>query len=166
MAAVELLAASAGLLARDDLPLLERLLREARTWALVDPLAIEVVGPLLESHPDARTVLDAWAVDADFWLRRSVLLTHLLPMRRGDAGVFARFADFADDMLEEREFFIRKAIGWVLRERAKKRPAEVLAWLEPRRERASGLTLREASKHLNREDRARLLPRSHLRSPS
>jgi 3-methyladenine DNA glycosylase AlkD len=51
-------------------------------------------------------------------------------------------------MLEEREFFIRKAIGWVLRETSKKRPALVYEWLGPRAGRASGLTAREAVKFL------------------
>ena len=51
-------------------------------------------------------------------------------------------------MLEEREFFIRKAIGWVLREAGKRRPDEVVAWLAPRTDRASGVTMREAVKYL------------------
>ena len=51
-------------------------------------------------------------------------------------------------MLEEREFFIRKAIGWVLREVSKSRPDEVLAWIAPRTGRASGVTMREVVKYL------------------
>ena len=51
-------------------------------------------------------------------------------------------------MLDEREFFIRKAIGWVLREAGKRRPEEVAAWLAPRTDRASGVTMREAVKYL------------------
>jgi 3-methyladenine DNA glycosylase AlkD len=52
-------------------------------------------------------------------------------------------------MIEEKEFFIRKAIGWVLRETSKKRPDEVYAWLAPRTHRASGVTMREAVKYLD-----------------
>lgn len=157
MAAVELLVARVATLEPGDLPLLERLLRESRTWALVDPLAVKVVGPIVEAHEDARDVLDSWAADDDGWLRRAVLLAHLLPMRRGDDGVFERFARFADPMLAEPGFFIRKAIGWVLRERATKRPDEVGAWLLPRLDRASNLTVREASRHLPDTWRSRLL---------
>jgi 3-methyladenine DNA glycosylase AlkD len=51
-------------------------------------------------------------------------------------------------MLEEREFFIRKAIGWVLREAGKRRPDDVAAWLAPRTGRASGVAMREAVKYL------------------
>ena len=59
-----------------------------------------------------------------------------------------RFLARAEPMLDEREFFIRKAIGWVLREAGKRRPEEVAAWLGPRTHRASGVTMREAVKYL------------------
>jgi 3-methyladenine DNA glycosylase AlkD len=52
-------------------------------------------------------------------------------------------------MLDEKEFFIRKAIGWVLRETAKRRPDEVYEWLAPRAHRSSGVTIREAVKYLD-----------------
>jgi 3-methyladenine DNA glycosylase AlkD len=94
-------------------------------------------------------------VDDDFWLRRASLLAYLPGLRRGE-GDFDRFVALADPMLEDREFFIRKAIGWVLRETAKKRPALVVDWLEPRLDRASGLTVREAIKHVPETERRRL----------
>jgi 3-methyladenine DNA glycosylase AlkD len=63
-------------------------------------------------------------------------------------------------MLEEKEFFIRKAIGWVLRETSKRRPDEVYAWLLPRGARASGVTLREAVKYLSSAQRSAILDAS------
>ena len=60
-------------------------------------------------------------------------------------------------MLAEREFFIRKAIGWVLRETSKKQPDRVYAWLEPRAGRASGVTVREAVKYLSDAQRDTIL---------
>jgi 3-methyladenine DNA glycosylase AlkD len=51
-------------------------------------------------------------------------------------------------MLAEQEFFIRKAIGWVLRDTARRRPDLVADWLAPRAARASGVTMREAVKPL------------------
>jgi 3-methyladenine DNA glycosylase AlkD len=158
MTAVELMTLRVALLdPTGDLPWLEPLLRTSRTWALVDPLAAEVVGPLADRAPDgARPLLDRWAADEDHWMRRSVLLRHLLPLRRGERDAFAPFAGYADGMLEEKEFFIRKAIGWVLREYGKRQPAEVAAWLESRLSRMAGLTVREAIKHLPGADRERL----------
>jgi 3-methyladenine DNA glycosylase AlkD len=156
MAAVELLELRSGLLRTDDLVLVERLIRESKTWALVDGLSANVAGGLVERFPGLGTMLDRWAIDEDFWLRRSALLALLKPLRRGD-GDFARFGRLADAMLDEREFFIRKAIGWVLREASKSRPERVFAWLEPRASRASGVTLREAVKYLSEDQRAAIL---------
>jgi 3-methyladenine DNA glycosylase AlkD len=153
MAAVELLQLHVDRLVAGDITMLERLLREARTWALVDTLAASVVGALVEREPELGRVLDRWALDDDFWIRRSALLALLGPLRRG-AGDFERFACYADRMLEEKEFFIRKAIGWVLRETAKRRPGLVFEWLLPRAARVSGVTLREVVKPLSDEQRA------------
>jgi len=150
MVAVELLDAYADRLVPADMALLERLLRESRTWALVDGLAGSVVGPLVERAPTAAAVLDRWAVDDDFWIRRSALLA-LLESLRGGGGDFERFGKYADAILDEKEFFIRKAIGWVLRDTARKRPDVVFEWLLPRAARASGVTLREACEPLSAE---------------
>jgi 3-methyladenine DNA glycosylase AlkD len=149
-AAVELLDTHGALLLPADLALVERLVRESHTWALVDGLATHVAGSLVERHPTLARKLDAWARDKDFWLRRAAMLALLVPLRRG-GGDFDRFARYADAMLEEREFFIRKAIGWVLREVSKKRPSLVAEWLAPRMCRASGVTRREALKYLDRK---------------
>lgn len=156
MAAVELLELGAGLLEHGDLQLVERLLRESRTWALVDGLAASVAGSLVERYPELGGTLDRWAVDDDFWIRRSALLALLAPLRRGE-GDFDRFSRYAEGMLDEREFFIRKAIGWVVRETGRRRPDVVYAWLEPRTARASGVTVREAVKYLSDEQRESIL---------
>jgi 3-methyladenine DNA glycosylase AlkD len=120
LAAGFLLEAYPKLVAPGDLPLLERLIRESGTWALVDGLAGDVTGALLVRHPDAVSRIDRWASDSDFWLRRAALLAQIEPLRNG--APFARFGRYADAMLDEKEFFIRKAIGWVLRETGKRRP--------------------------------------------
>jgi 3-methyladenine DNA glycosylase AlkD len=156
MAAVEILELRQDLLVPQDRPLLERLLREARTWALVDGLAVSVIGALLDRHPEVGDWLAVWSTDEDMWVRRASLLAYLPGLRRGE-GDFEAFAATADRLLDEREFFIRKAIGWVLRESGKRHPGPVIAWLEPRARRASGVTLREAVKHLPIEDRERIL---------
>jgi 3-methyladenine DNA glycosylase AlkD len=154
--AVELLEMCGDRLQAADIELVERLLRQAQTWALVDELAAVVVGGLVEHHAELGSVLDRWAVDDDFWIRRSVLLALLVPLRRGD-GDFQRFSRYADGMLDEEEFFIRKAIGLVLRDTARKRPDLVYRWLLPRAARASGVTVREAVKPLSAEQRAAVL---------
>jgi len=156
-AAVELLTRFVHLLEPADVPLLERLLRESRTWALVDGLSASVVSVLVDAHPrDLGTVLDRWIEDDDFWIRRAALLALMPALRRGE-GDFERFARYADLMLDEREFFIRKAIGWVLRETSKKRPELVGDWVRPRVARLSGVSFREAVKRLPEADRDELV---------
>jgi 3-methyladenine DNA glycosylase AlkD len=156
MACVELLDLCHDRLTPADAALLERLLRHARTWALVDGLAASVVGYLVDQYPELTRTLDRWVGDDDFWIRRSALLALLLPLRRGE-GDFERFSRYADAMLDDKEFFIRKAIGWVLRDTAKKRPELVYRWLLPRAGRASGVTIREAVKPLSPQQRAAVL---------
>jgi 3-methyladenine DNA glycosylase AlkD len=147
MAAVDLLELYLADLQPADLDLIESMLREAGTWALVDNLAASIAGPLVERHPELASTLDRWASDDDFWIRRSALLALLKPLRAG-GGDFDRFGRYADQMLEEREFFIRKAIGWVLRDTSRRRPELVAAWVAPRTHRMSGVTIREAVKKL------------------
>lgn len=162
LAAVFLLDARASLLEPEDLPVLESMLREARTWALVDELATGPVNTLVVRHPDTAEVLDRWAIDPDFWIRRAALLVLLRPLREG-GGDWDRFARYADAMLGEREFFIRKAIGWVLRDVSKKRPRLVADWLLPRAQRAAGVTIREAVRYLDQADRDAILAAYRVR---
>src|SRR6267143_3240428 len=156
MMAVLLLEAFEPLLRPVDIALLERLIRQSKTWAFVDELAIVITGPLVERSPELLSVLDRWSHDDDFWVRRSAMLALLRPLRRG-RGDFRRFARYAERMLDDREFFIRKAIGWVLRESGKPRPDMVYAWLLPHAARASGVTVREAVKYLSSAQRAAVL---------
>ncbi len=129
-----------------DFPRIKEFVRTAGTWALVDPLSYDLLGKVLVAHRTWATRIDSWAQDESLWVRRAALLSQAKPLKAG--GSFDRFSAYADAMLEEREFFIRKAIGWVLRETGKSRPDEVYDWLLPRAHRASGVTITEATKYL------------------
>jgi 3-methyladenine DNA glycosylase AlkD len=140
---------------------LEPFLRQSGTWALVDGLAGDVAATIVLRHPDdpvVEAVLLRWGADQDFWVRRSALLAHLQTLgRRGRFIGWERFSRLADAMLDEREFFIRKAIGWVLREAGKHRPGLVVEFVQPRVARISGVTIREAVRYLDPPDRDALL---------
>ncbi len=152
MAAVVLLEEHAGLLEPDDLSVLEAMIRGSFTWAYVDGLSAHAVGTLVERHPELADELDRWAGDESFWVRRASMLALLLCLREG-GGDWKRFTRYADAMLDEKEFFIRKAIGWVLRETSKKRPERVRRYVASRLDRLSGLTFSEAIKRLPAADR-------------
>lgn len=158
-ASIEALRARADLLRIEDLAFCEVRLRQAHTWALVDPLATDVVSPIVmrfQPDPDIDSALDRWIADADFWVRRAALLSQraIVCTPSGDAS---RFFTYADTELADREFFIRKAIGWVLRDMSKGRPDEVFTWLLPRAHRCSGVTIREAVKYLAPAQREQIL---------
>ncbi|MEM7482851.1 MAG: DNA alkylation repair protein [Acidobacteriota bacterium] len=143
-----LLTSRLDLLEVADFALLENLLRRAKTWAHVDALAVHGAGPLVEQHPAAGSeVLDRWIADDDFWIRRSAILALLLPLRRG-GGDWPRFVRYGDRLLDEKEFFLRKAIGWVARETSKERPEIVVDWVRRHLDRMSGVTFREAVRRL------------------
>lgn len=156
--AIALLELYEGLLLAGDMAVMQSLLRRCHTWDHVDWLSIKVAGRLVDRHAQAKQVLPVWAGDERFWLRRAALLALLDPLRagRGDFGLFARLAA---GMVEEKEFFIRKAIGWVLREVAKQRPELTYAFLSEHIERVSGLTLREGAKYLPAAQQAALRER-------
>ncbi|MGH3293128.1 MAG: DNA alkylation repair protein [Trebonia sp.] len=155
-AAVEILTLAAPRLAASDLAVLERLLRDSRTWAYVDGLAGNVAGEIAWRDPaGAWPRIDAWAVDEDFWMRRSALLSLLRGIRAGTPDL-ARFTRYAEPMLAEKEFFIRKATGWVLREISRREPAWVAKWTEDHISEVSGVAFREAIRHLPADEADRL----------
>jgi 3-methyladenine DNA glycosylase AlkD len=146
----------------EDLPLVETLLTGASDWAHVDYLSTKVAAPIVERFPEAQAVLERWAGAESFWLRRAALLSQLSALRRG-RGDLELFERLAAGMLREREFFIRKAIGWVLREVGKRRPQAVVTFLERHLDEVQPLTLREAVKYLPETSREEIVARHRAR---
>lgn len=146
MAAVELVRDRQRLLTADDLPWLERLLREARTWAIVDEIARHTVAGLAVRDASVLDTFDRWVTDPDFWIRRSAVLGLSQLLREGRE--LDRFFRYADLLLPETEFFIRKVLGWVAREVARRQPAPVSEWCWRNLDRMNLVTLREAAKPL------------------
>ena len=128
------------------LPLLERLIREGAWWDFVDEIATHLLGAVLAKDPEATwPVLDAWIKDPDLWIRRAALLAQ--NRRKGRTDVERLFA-YCLKLAEEEEFFIRKAIGWALRQYAYTDAEAVRVFLEEHGDELSGLSVREASKHI------------------
>lgn len=129
------------------LDLYEQMLREGAWWDFVDEICTNLVGDLHRKHTDAiQPIMDQWIEDPDFWIRRSAILCQLKHKDQTNEDVLFRYCLTCAD---ETEFFIRKAIGWALREYAKTRPDAVASFLALHKDKLSGLSYREASKHLN-----------------
>jgi 3-methyladenine DNA glycosylase AlkD len=154
--AIGILELRVDLLIKVDSAWLIDLVDRANTWAHVDWLAVKVVGALLVREPALAPQLDRWVKHQNFWVRRTALLALHDPLLAG-RGDFDHFARLAAGLLHEREFFIRKAIGWVLRSTAKRTPARTAAFVAAHAPAMSGLTFREATRALPAADQARLL---------
>ncbi len=129
-----------------QLPLYEQLVREGAWWDLVDGVATRLVGGALAKDRALWPTIDAWIDDDDMWIRRTAIICQLKHKADTDAE---RLFRYAAERAHEREFFIRKAIGWALREYARTDPDAVGDFLRAHKDRLSGLSFREASKHLN-----------------
>lgn len=127
------------------IPTIEHMVRTGRWWDFTDDLAHRVA-EAHDARPEATAALvRSWSVDTDFWMRRIAILSQLGRRDRVDRALLA---DLIEPNLGEREFFLRKAIGWALREYARVDPAWVREYADSHA--LSPLSRREALKHLER----------------
>jgi 3-methyladenine DNA glycosylase AlkD len=129
----------------DDVPMLEELVVSGAWWDHVDELAT-VVGELLRRYPTkVRPLMRRWSTDPNMWKRRVSIICQLRFKRETDLDLL--YANIEPN-LGDREFFIRKAIGWALRQYAWTDPHEVARYVRAHDGRLSGLSKREALKNI------------------
>jgi 3-methyladenine DNA glycosylase AlkD len=114
-------------------------------WDTVDTLAAHVVGPLVARYPELVSTMDEWVAGEELWLARTALLHQLGRREQTDA---VRLFRYCLVQAGHRDFFIRKAIGWGLREYAKTAPDAVRAFVHAHATRLSALSVREATRNL------------------
>lgn len=112
-------------------------------WDTVDELATHVAGPLVAAHPELRSVMDRWVTSESIWLARVAILHQERWKERTDADLLFTYCL---RRAGEREFFIRKAIGWALRSYARTAPEAVAGFLAAHGDELSGLSPREAER--------------------
>jgi 3-methyladenine DNA glycosylase AlkD len=130
----------------DRIPLYRRLIIAGGWWDTVDEIASNLVGPILAAYPaEVRPIVLGWATDQNLWLRRTAIIAQLGAKRSTDLTLLTLAIDAnAGDT----DFFIRKAIGWALRQYARTDPKWVQRFVDARDDQLSGLSKREARKHL------------------
>lgn len=147
--AVDLLGRHVRRLAPTHLHALFRLVQAKPWWDTVDALASTVIGKVVlyarEENPEIQVEMDKALRSSNLWVRRVAIL-HQLGWR--DQTDSKRLFKYALACGHEKEFFIRKAIGWALRDYARYDPKAVGVFLRLNRDKLSTLTLREAAKHL------------------
>lgn len=143
--AVDYLRRHVGRCSSGFLPVARHLITTVSWWDTVDLLAVHVVGGLVAADPKLTADMDAWIVDDDLWVARTALLHQLRYKDNTDTG---RLFSYCLRQSGHPDFFIRKAIGWCLREYAKTDPDAVRGFLARERGRFAPLSVREALKNI------------------
>lgn len=129
-----------------SLPLYRRLIVEGGWWDFVDEVATHLIRDLTLREPETTwPEVDTWIESSDMWLRRSAIICQVGAKDRTDSR---RLFTYCEARMHEEEFFIRKAIGWALREYARTAPDAVARFAGTNRDRLSALSYREATKHI------------------
>ncbi|GEP34279.1 DNA alkylation repair protein [Nocardioides szechwanensis] len=138
--------AAAGWLDPESLDLWRHLVTTGAWWDVVDETAANLVGEVLMRHrAEVTPVMRAWAVDEHLWVRRTAVICQLRAKEETDLDLL-RFA--IESNVDDTTFWLRKAIGWALRQYARTDPEWVRAEVARLEGRLSGLSRREATKHL------------------
>jgi 3-methyladenine DNA glycosylase AlkD len=143
--AVDYLRRHARVLSSGFLPVARHLVTTVSWWDTVDALAAHVVGARGAEDRALAAEMDRWIADPDLWVARTALLHQLRFRERTDAE---RLFAYCVRQSGHQDFFIRKAIGWALREYAKTDPEAVRAFLAREKGRFAPLTVREALKNI------------------
>ena len=132
------------------LDLYRHLVETGAWWDLVDDLASHKVGPILRADfEEVSGLIRAWAVDDDLWVRRTAILCQLGSKQETDVFLLRWcLVQNLEGSPHGHEFFIRKAVGWALREYATTDPDWVRTFVADHASALSGLSRREALKHL------------------
>ncbi len=129
---------------RSSMEIYEHLIIQKSWWDTVDLLASHCIGAYFINYPDAiKSRTSQWINGNNLWLQRTALLFQLKYKSKTDEDLLF---DFTERLMNSREFFIRKAIGWALREYSKVNPNAVDSFV--RTHQLSPLSEREALKYI------------------
>ena len=131
-------------LSPDDLPHLKRLIETKSWWDTVDSLAAHPVGSVVKRH-NLGSVMDEWIDSENIWVARTAIIHQLTYKRDTDPD---RLFEFCVRRAGDKEFFIRKAIGWALRQYSRFDAEAVKAFVAQHDAELSGLTKLEALKRV------------------
>ena len=129
-----------------SLPIFEEMIVDGAWWDYVDAIAIHRVGPLLATFPGKMApTMRRWSRSPDLWKRRSSIICQVA--RKGETDLELLYDCIAANW-SDRDFFIRKAIGWALRSYAWTDPDEVARYVAHHENELSPLSRREALKNV------------------
>jgi len=130
-----------------SIPTLEYCIRTKSWWDTVDALAAHPIGMIVQHHPGLISLMDQWIEDENMWIRRTALLYQLQYKEKTNQDRLFRYCELR---MDDSEFFIRKAIGWVLRQYSYIDPDAVIDFVDKWDGRLSNLSKREGLKAIHR----------------
>ncbi len=131
----------------DSLSLYEHMIRNGAWWDVCDEIAHHLVGEVLMANRDeASAIMRSWSTDEHLWIRRCSILSQNTHKEKTDPVLLR---DCILPSIDDTDFFSRKAIGWALRDYSRIDPAWVVAFVNEFEDRLSGLTKREALRHIS-----------------
>jgi len=132
------------------LDIIDNWVDDADTWAITDPLCSPTIGSLILRDPMVEGVLKTWQTSDSFWRRRCSFLPYLhLAHKTQYKPEYARkILEVVTPHISDKEFFVGKAAGWVLRELSKREPDLVREYIDNHSHKMTKLVIREGSKKL------------------
>lgn len=148
-AAIELTGIRAGLAFQrlDAIKMYEEMVISGAWWDYIDPIATQRLWGVLRNDPiPFKRLIRRWSRDENIWKRRCAILCQNKAKQATDLDLLY---GCIEPSLTSKEFFLRKAIGWALREYAWTNPEEVRRYVDANADRLSGLSQREALKNIS-----------------
>ncbi|UCH05754.1 MAG: DNA alkylation repair protein [Candidatus Thorarchaeota archaeon] len=132
------------------LQMISDMIDDIDTWALTDPLCIVCLGTLLIRDWSIEETIASWRESENFWRRRATVLPYQHLSKKGfhRSEYTDRILRALNPHLSDKEFFVGKAVGWVLRELSKREPEMVRGYIEENRAVMTKLAIKEGSKKL------------------
>lgn len=143
--AVDVLRKRVRALGPDEFDAVGQFVRREAWWDTIDALAAWVIGMMVKEHRELQPFMDEWIVSTDVWVARTAMLHQLGWRAEAEAE---RLFHYALTQADNTDDFMRKAIGWALRQHGRVEPDEVRAFVAEHEDQLSGLTRREALKRL------------------
>jgi 3-methyladenine DNA glycosylase AlkD len=144
-AALDIAAGFKKLASEEMLKVYEAMIRTKSWWDTVDDIAANLVGPLIANHPKLLREMDRWIDDENLWIRRTALIFQLKWKKNTDTD---RLFDYCRKTMHDPDFFIRKAIGWALRQYSKTDAVAVKQFIQNNKNQLSSLSIKEGSKYV------------------
>ena len=142
--AYDYLIAMSRILTYDDIPKIEKYIKEKQWWDTIDFLS-KVIGDIGSRDSRVNDLMIEWSLDDDFWVRRIAIIHQLCRKENTNR-------DLLETILENNfgsnEFFVNKAIGWALRDYSKTNPIWVKDFINKYKDKMDSISVKEASKYI------------------